>query len=145
MISFIIIIYKSTSSLFFFFLVFFFFLSRSFSIVSTFDEGNLTDNETGYLKFLIMYYLNNYGNCTNVTWEEYLEFYKCTALGCGCSVFGAISASGSAPDAMAGDVPGNSYGNGINRARGMGTLRSKGPRALAPIWSTTKSTAISVA
>ena len=87
------------------------------SIVSTFDEGNLTDNETGYLKFLIMYYLNNYGNCTNVTWEEYLEFYKCTALGCGCSVFGAISASGSAPDAMAGDVQGNSYGIGINQYR----------------------------
>lgn len=55
------------------------------SIVSTFD-GNLTDNETAYLKFLIMYYFNNYGNCSNYTWNESDEFsqfypsYLVTAL-----------------------------------------------------------------
>ncbi|MDO5860890.1 hypothetical protein, partial [Methanobrevibacter sp.] len=40
------------------------------SIVSTFDDYNLTDNETQYLKFVIMYYLNNYGNCSNFTENE---------------------------------------------------------------------------
>ncbi len=31
------------------------------SITSSFEHFNLTDNETAYLKFLIIYYLNNYG------------------------------------------------------------------------------------
>ncbi|MBQ2665822.1 hypothetical protein [Methanobrevibacter sp.] len=41
------------------------------SITSTFEDYNLTENETAYLKFLIMYYLNNYGNVSaNYTWNE---------------------------------------------------------------------------
>ena len=44
------------------------------SIVKTFKDYNLSDNETEYLKFLIMYYLNNYGNCSNYTWNESDEF-----------------------------------------------------------------------
>ena len=41
------------------------------SITSTFKDYNLTENETAYLKFLIIYYLNNYGNVSaNYTWNE---------------------------------------------------------------------------
>ena len=45
------------------------------SITSTFDDYNLTENETAYLKFLIIYYLNNYGNVSaNYTWNESDDF-----------------------------------------------------------------------
>ena len=41
------------------------------SITSTFDDYNLTENETAYLKFLVMYYLNHFGNVSaNYTWNE---------------------------------------------------------------------------
>ena len=48
------------------------------SIVSTFGDYNLTENETNYLKFLVMYFLNNYGNCTNYTWNESDDFANFT-------------------------------------------------------------------
>ena len=45
------------------------------SITSTFDEYNLTENQTAYLKFMIIYYLNHYGNVSeNYTWNESDEF-----------------------------------------------------------------------
>lgn len=45
------------------------------SITSTFGEYNLTENETEYLKFLIIFYLNHYGNVSaNYTWNESDEF-----------------------------------------------------------------------
>ena len=44
------------------------------SIVSKFEDYNLTQNETDYLKFLVIYYLNNYGNCSNYTWDESCDF-----------------------------------------------------------------------
>lgn len=45
------------------------------SITSTFGDYNLTENETAYLKFLIIYYLNNYGNVSaNYTWNESDDF-----------------------------------------------------------------------
>lgn len=55
------------------------------SITSTFGEYNLTQNQTEYLKFIIIYYLNNYGNVSaNYTWNEsdefsnfYPSFYDC--------------------------------------------------------------------
>ena len=41
------------------------------SITSTFKDYNITENETEYLKFLIIFYLNNYGNVSaNYTWNE---------------------------------------------------------------------------
>ena len=46
------------------------------SIVSKFGDYNLTQNETDYLKFLAIYYLNHYGNCSNCTWDECKEFYN---------------------------------------------------------------------
>ena len=45
------------------------------SIVSTFGDYNLTENETAYLKFLIIYYLNHYGNVSaDYTWNESDDF-----------------------------------------------------------------------
>lgn len=45
------------------------------SITSTFEDYNLSDNETAYLKFLIIYYLNHYGNVSaNYTWDENESF-----------------------------------------------------------------------
>ena len=44
------------------------------SITSTFEKYNLTDNETDYLKFYILYYLNHFGNCTDYEWNESDEF-----------------------------------------------------------------------
>ena len=45
------------------------------STVSTFGDYNLTENETAYLKFLIIYYLNHYGNVSaNYTWNESDDF-----------------------------------------------------------------------
>ena len=47
------------------------------SITSTFGDYDLKENETAYLKFLIIYYLNNYGNVSaNYTWNESDEFYN---------------------------------------------------------------------
>ena len=40
------------------------------SIFSTLEETDLENNETSYFKFLVMYYLNNYANTTNYTWDE---------------------------------------------------------------------------
>ena len=45
------------------------------SVTSTFNEYNLTENETEYLKFMIIFYLNHYGNLSeNYTWNESDEF-----------------------------------------------------------------------
>lgn len=45
------------------------------SITSTFEDYNLTENETDYLKFMVIYYLNNYGNVSaNYTWNESESF-----------------------------------------------------------------------
>ena len=49
------------------------------SITSTFGNYNLTDNETAYLKFMIIYYLNHYGNVSaNYTWNESESFENFT-------------------------------------------------------------------
>ena len=45
------------------------------SIISTFPEYNLTENETDYLKFMVIFYLNHYGNVSaNYTWNESESF-----------------------------------------------------------------------
>ena len=47
------------------------------SITSMFDVYNLTENETEYLKFMIIFYLNSYGNVSeNYTWNESDEFFN---------------------------------------------------------------------
>lgn len=49
------------------------------SITSTFKDYNLTENETGYLKFMVIFYLNNYGNVSaNYTWNESESFANYT-------------------------------------------------------------------
>ena len=49
------------------------------SITSTFDDYNLTENETAYLKFMVIYYLNHYGNVSaNYTWNESESFENFT-------------------------------------------------------------------
>ena len=49
------------------------------SIISTFPDYNLTENQTEYLKFIIIYYLNTYGNVSaNYTWDENQSFAKYT-------------------------------------------------------------------
>ena len=49
------------------------------SITSTFGDYNLTNNQTMFLKFLIIYYLNNYGNVSaNYTWNESESFENYT-------------------------------------------------------------------
>ena len=61
------------------------------SITSTFGDYNITENETAYLKFLIIYYLNHFGNVSaNYTWNESESFeyfipklYYCTAFAMG--------------------------------------------------------------
>lgn len=69
------------------------------SITSTFGEYNLTENQTAYLKFMIFYYLNYYGNVSaNYTWDENqsfanFTFYGMDILGC---VFPGASFSGNA-------------------------------------------------
>ena len=63
------------------------------SITSTFGDYNITENETEYLKFLIIYYLNHFGNVSaNYTWNESESFenftpeiYYCTAFAMGCA------------------------------------------------------------
>lgn len=51
------------------------------SITSTFEDYNLTENETGYLKFMVMFYLNRYGNVSaNYTWNESESFANFTIL-----------------------------------------------------------------
>lgn len=63
------------------------------SITSTFGDYNITENETAYLKFLIIYYLNHFGNVSaNYTWNESESFenftpeiYYCTAFAMGCA------------------------------------------------------------
>ena len=61
------------------------------SITSTFGDYNITENETAYLKFMIIYYLNHFGNVSaNYTWNESESFekfipeiYYCTAFAMG--------------------------------------------------------------
>lgn len=66
------------------------------SITSTFGDYNLSDNETEYLKFMIIYYLNHYGNVSeNYTWNESDEFYSYVPWFCLTS---AISGSASDSD-----------------------------------------------
>jgi hypothetical protein len=49
------------------------------SITSTFGDYNLTENETDYLKFMIIFYLNHYGNVSgNYTWNESESFANYT-------------------------------------------------------------------
>ena len=49
------------------------------SITSTFGNYNLTDNETAYLKFMIIYYLNHYGNVSaDSEWNESESFENFT-------------------------------------------------------------------
>jgi hypothetical protein len=40
------------------------------SVLSYLEDQDLEENETSYFKFLIIYFLNNYGNVTNYTWDE---------------------------------------------------------------------------
>ena len=47
------------------------------SVNSTFKDYNLTENETQYLQFMVIYYLNHFGNLSaNYTWNETDEFSK---------------------------------------------------------------------
>lgn len=49
------------------------------SITSTFKDYNLSENETSYLKFMIIFYLNHYGNVSaNYTWNESESFANFT-------------------------------------------------------------------
>lgn len=49
------------------------------SITSTFGDFNLTENETDYLKFMVIFYLNHYGNVSaNYTWNESESFANFT-------------------------------------------------------------------
>ena len=51
------------------------------SITSTFGEYNLTENETAYLKFMVIFYLNHYGNVSgNYTWNESESFANFTPI-----------------------------------------------------------------
>ena len=80
------------------------------AFVSALEHYNLTDNETAYLKCLIMYYLNNYGNCTNSTWYEYISFCKSFLATCCMDMLGQFSASASAPG-IGEDGSDRDYGN----------------------------------
>ena len=72
------------------------------SITSTFGDYNITENETAYLKFMIIYYLNHFGNVSaNYTWNEsesfeYFipKFYYCTAFAMGSASADDFSAIG---------------------------------------------------
>ena len=72
------------------------------SITSTFGDYNITENETAYLKFLIIYYLNHFGNVSaNYTWNESESFeyfipklYYCTAFAMGSASADEFSAIG---------------------------------------------------
>lgn len=49
------------------------------SVTVTFKDYNLTENETGYLKFMVIFYLNHYGNVSsNHTWNESESFANYT-------------------------------------------------------------------
>ena len=67
------------------------------SITSSFKDYNLTENETAYLKFIIIYYLNNYGNISaNYTWnktEDGFEYFNPWFTIAGCA-FGQASSDG---------------------------------------------------
>lgn len=59
------------------------------SITSTFGDYNLTENETAYLKFMVIFFLNHYGNVSaNYTWNESESFENftmpCMVLGAAC-------------------------------------------------------------
>ena len=81
------------------------------SITSTFGDYNLSDNETAYLKFLIIYYLNNYGNVSaNYTWNESESFSNFTIMPkCLVSAF-SYFAKGSATQGFGFDRYSNLYG-----------------------------------
>ena len=87
------------------------------SIVSTFGEYNLTQNETDYLSFLIIFYLNHYGNCSDIAWNESCKFSTCCPPYYLTMSHPIVLASGSAPDdhvdGYGGSGPYNpgSYGN----------------------------------
>ena len=68
------------------------------SIVSTFGEYNLTQNETDYLSFLIIFYLNHYGNCSDIAWNESCKFSTCCPPYYLTMSHPIVLASGSAPD-----------------------------------------------
>ena len=74
------------------------------SITSTFKDYNLTENETAYLKFLIIYYLNNYGNVSaNYTWNESDDFSRFYPdIMC---LYGAFYGCASAPDIAYKEIP----------------------------------------
>ena len=72
------------------------------SITSTFGDYNLTNNQTMFLKFLIIYYLNNYGNVSaNYTWnksesfENYTPPFDFMADAMCCRIAGNAEAGGS--------------------------------------------------
>ncbi len=81
------------------------------SITSTFGDYNLSDNETAYLKFLIIYYLNNYGNVSaNYTWNESESFSNFTIMPkCLVSAL-SFFAKGSATQGFGFDRYSNLYG-----------------------------------
>ena len=72
------------------------------SITSTFGDYNLTENETAYLKFLVIYYLNHYGNVSaNYTWNESDDFANFTPKDLlGAYYFGCASSKGAAGDGI---------------------------------------------
>lgn len=68
------------------------------SITSTFNNYNLTQNQTDFLKFMIIYYLNHYGNVSaNYTWNESDDFSK-FELPLMYALSSIYSGSASAPD-----------------------------------------------
>ena len=49
------------------------------SVTSTFGDYNLTENETHYLKFMVIFFLNHYGNVSaNYTWNDSDNFENFT-------------------------------------------------------------------
>ncbi|MBR3139802.1 MAG: hypothetical protein IKF11_02910 [Methanobrevibacter sp.] len=69
------------------------------SITSTFCDYNLTENQTDYLKFMIIYYLNHFGNVSaNYTWNESDDFRNFTHFGAVTGKCTDILASAAMPD-----------------------------------------------
>ena len=102
------------------------------SIVSTFGEYNLTQNETAYLNFLSIFYLNHYANCTNETWDDignFTDYYPLYFMSKSFMCFGSatsdsndVSASGSSASSIYG-VP-LDYGNHLYNALSAADLNS---------------------
>ncbi len=69
------------------------------SITSTFCDYNLTENQTDYLKFMIIYYLNHFGNVSaNYTWNESDDFRNFTHFWAVTGKCTDILASAAMPD-----------------------------------------------